>query len=253
MRKIYKILIACVVFLGITTALYATTNIMPKEKFEIKKVAILGAGVFLVVQILFISYQTDKLEENTTKRLKEPEIKINENIDNIQNKIKKIEPIKKEYEEILEIGNIKENKIKDMLNSYEDNFYLLESENKPQEEKDLFSKINISKKIEEIPDNINFKSDITKKQSKFNSEVLKEKNKNNNSKKIDRRNNIKIVRERKKRNLNEKNIVNKMLKEKIEDGKIVEDSLIKEIAESKKRAKKIAKEIKKNKKTQDKK
>ena len=61
MKNLRKILRALFVFFIMSNSVvYAKTEMLSQEKFDIKKTVVLGAGIFLVVQILFISYKLDK-------------------------------------------------------------------------------------------------------------------------------------------------------------------------------------------------
>ena len=213
MNKLRKIILTCIVFCFFTTAIYATSEILPESKFGIKKVAILGAGVFLIVQILFISYQKDKKIEKLVLEKKELE-KINESI-----------KIKKEYE------------TKDIELPIFTDKEIVEIE---KEEKDLFKNIKIEEKIENLPD----------EKVLLEKSIIVKKEKNKKDKNIQKdpilRKNIEI-KQRKIRKLPEKNIKNE------QETQIVEESLVKFISESKKRAKKIAREAKRKSKKIDKK
>ena len=222
MKKTFKIIITCIIFLTITTAIYATTEILPENKFGIKKVAILLAGVFLVVQILFIAYQKDKLEENIEVTEKKPKEELS--------KISKIEPVIKliEKENILEL-----NKNEELL----------------KEEEILFAEIDT--KIETIPEKMSpKKKNITLKKEMV---VEKKEKPTNVTRSNIRRGNVKIVRERKKRDF-EFDVKNKKQETKaISEAKkrITKEKLdakkdeIKTSSNGKKRAEKIAKEVKK--------
>lgn len=241
MKRMSKIIITCIVFLNITTAVFAT-DILPENKFGIKKVAILGAGVFLVVQILFIAYQKDKLQENMLiiEKEKKQEIykneerkveKNNEKIDPIVSVIKTYEWEKIENNE--ELAKIK------------------------KEEQDLFIPIDTESKIETLPDKMSPK----KKNVVLKKDIVLEEKKINTVKRAPR-GSVKIVRERKNRNLpkieEKNNIINHMQKknQKQEDSykeqknaiqlaNEVKEKMKNEVIETKKRNKIVGKETKK--------
>ncbi len=64
MKKLHKILKSLIVFLVITTAVYAVDQTVLDHSYELKKIVVLGIGIFFVVQILWISYKADLLEES---------------------------------------------------------------------------------------------------------------------------------------------------------------------------------------------
>lgn len=182
MKKISKIIITCIVFFMMTTAIYATTEILPESKFGIKKVAILGAGVFLVVQILFIAYQKDIALENA--KIKEK---------NNQENLLDVNIINQNNENRIKAGEIKLEKKKQTLD---------ELTKILKEEKNLFSKIPVEKEIETLPDKMSPK----KRNIKLKKEVYVEEtiSKKPIDTRIVSRNEVKIVRERKKRDIGNK-------------------------------------------------
>lgn len=77
MKNLRKILRTLVVFFIMSNiVVYAETEMLSQEKFDIKKTVVLGAGIFLVVQILFISY---KLDKEPNKKIKNNQKKKKEN------------------------------------------------------------------------------------------------------------------------------------------------------------------------------
>ena len=203
MRKLSKIIITCILFLGITTIIYATTDILPENRFGIKKVAILVAGIFLVIQILFIAYQKDT-QQALSNQQEYATDKIQEKIDEI--------------------------------------FSIEELEKFENEEKNLFSSLDIEKKIETLPD----KMAPQKRNIKLKKEtiIVKEKNQDisENKEKIITRKDVKIVRERKKRNkILEDEVKQKKKKAEVE----IKKNAIKAEGEAKKIATKAKGEIKK--------
>ncbi len=172
MRMLYKIIITCIVFLFTTKNIYGNTYILPEYKFGIKKISILGAGIFLVVLILYIAYKKDRAEEVYKIEIEnlEKEILNKENIKKIY------KPYEETHDSITEIQNKKEKSLK---------------------EEDLFSSLDLEKKIETLPD---FKSPpkkniSLKKEEKTKNSDLKEKKVSG----IVSRKAVKIVRERKNR------------------------------------------------------
>lgn len=140
MKNLRRILRTLIVFLITTNAVYAVEEILTEEKFNIKKTAILGAGIFLVIQILFISYKTDKEPE---------EIYVRKN--------------KNEKRDVS-----KENK--DAIFPFEENL-----EKAKKEEENLFFAMKIEKEVETFQDDkTNFLPDIKRKLTKIECENKKQ-------------------------------------------------------------------------------
>ena len=235
MKKLSKFIITCIVFLNITTAVFAT-NILPENKFCIKKVAILSAGVFLVVQILFIAYQKDKIQENIIFKLQEENIEKNKEV-NLE-----IFPVEKIYqnEKLEEVDKLQNNK------------EIIEIK---KEEEYLFTPIVAEPQIETLPDkmtpkkkNIILKKDVVLVEKKISH--------------INRppKGSVKIVRERKKRNFTKQKLItnnddkkenlnrelkNEEFKNAIQLAKEVKEKMKNEVIETKQRNKNVGKEAKK--------